>query len=48
MHLTGDLVALLDDLGEEKAVFVGHDWGSMVVWAAGAARTRTASRVSSG
>ena len=31
-HLTGDLVALLDDLGEEQAVFVGHDWGSMVVW----------------
>ncbi|MFC5950886.1 alpha/beta fold hydrolase [Pseudonocardia lutea] len=31
-HLTGDLVALLDDLGEERAVFVGHDWGAMVVW----------------
>jgi pimeloyl-ACP methyl ester carboxylesterase len=32
LHLTGDLIALLDELGEEKAVFVGHDWGSMVVW----------------
>jgi pimeloyl-ACP methyl ester carboxylesterase len=31
-HLTGDLLALLDDLGEERAVFVGHDWGAMVVW----------------
>ena len=31
-HLTGDLLALLDDIGEEQAVFVGHDWGSMVVW----------------
>lgn len=30
-HLTGDLVGLLDELGEERAVFVGHDWGSMVV-----------------
>lgn len=30
-HLTGDLVALLDELGERRAVFVGHDWGSMVV-----------------
>jgi epoxide hydrolase A/B len=30
--LTGDLVALLDDVGEQRAVFVGHDWGSMVVW----------------
>ena len=33
VHLTGDLVALLDSIGEETAVFVGHDWGSMVVWA---------------
>ena len=31
-HLTGDLVALLDALGIEKAVFVGHDWGGLVVW----------------
>lgn len=30
-HLTGDLIGLLDELGEERAVFVGHDWGSMVV-----------------
>ena len=33
-HLTGDLVGLLDALGLERAVFVGHDWGSMVVWQA--------------
>ena len=32
-HLTGDLVGLLDELGEPQAVFVGHDWGSMVVGA---------------
>lgn len=32
VHLTDDLIALLDDLGREKAVFVGHDWGSMAVW----------------
>ncbi|EMI52697.1 alpha/beta fold hydrolase [Rhodopirellula sallentina] len=31
-HLTGDLVALLDHFGYENAVFVGHDWGAMVVW----------------
>ena len=30
-HLTDDLLGLLDDIGAEKAVFVGHDWGSMVV-----------------
>lgn len=32
LHLTGDLVGLLDELGEEQAILVGHDWGSMVVW----------------
>jgi pimeloyl-ACP methyl ester carboxylesterase len=31
-HLTGDLVGLLDRLGIERAVFVGHDWGGFVVW----------------
>ncbi len=31
-ELTGDLVALLDALDIEKAVFVGHDWGGFVVW----------------
>ena len=30
-HLTDDLLGLLDDIGAEQAVFVGHDWGSMVV-----------------
>lgn len=35
-QLTGDLVRLLDDLGVERAVFVGHDWGGFVVWAMGA------------
>ncbi|MFZ5720214.1 MAG: alpha/beta fold hydrolase [Pseudomonadota bacterium] len=33
-HLTGDLVALLDHLGVEKAIFCGHDWGGIVVWQA--------------
>lgn len=31
-ELTGDLVALLDALEIEKAVFVGHDWGGFVTW----------------
>ncbi|WNJ17437.1 alpha/beta hydrolase [Pontibacter sp. G13] len=31
-HLTGDLTALLDRYGYEQAIFVGHDWGAMVVW----------------
>ncbi len=32
-HLCGDLVALLDARGIERAVFVGHDWGGFVAWA---------------
>jgi pimeloyl-ACP methyl ester carboxylesterase len=31
-HLTGDLVGMLDALGIERAVFVGHDWGGTVAW----------------
>lgn len=31
--LTSDLEALLDAKGIEKAVFCGHDWGGLVVWA---------------
>ncbi|HEY8547151.1 MAG TPA: alpha/beta hydrolase [Acidimicrobiales bacterium] len=31
VHLTDDLLALLDHLGEEQAVVVGHDWGAMVL-----------------
>jgi pimeloyl-ACP methyl ester carboxylesterase len=33
--LTGDLCGLLDHFGYDKAVFVGHDWGAMVVWELG-------------
>jgi pimeloyl-ACP methyl ester carboxylesterase len=29
----GDMLALLEALGGERAVWVGHDWGSPVVWA---------------
>ena len=30
--LTGDLLGLLDHFGYQDAVFVGHDWGAIVVW----------------
>jgi soluble epoxide hydrolase/lipid-phosphate phosphatase len=30
--ICGDLVNLLDAMGYDKAVFVGHDWGGAVVW----------------
>ncbi len=32
--LTGDLVGLLDDVGAQRAVWIGHDWGGPVVWSA--------------
>jgi pimeloyl-ACP methyl ester carboxylesterase len=31
-HITGDLAGLVDHLGVEKAIFVGHDWGGAAVW----------------
>ena len=30
--IVGDMIALLDHLGRDRAVWVGHDWGSPVVW----------------
>jgi epoxide hydrolase A/B len=32
LHLTGDVLALMDALGEERAVVAGHDWGAPVAW----------------
>ena len=32
LHLTGDMVALLDALKVDNAVVVGHDWGAPVAW----------------
>lgn len=31
-HIACDMIELLDSLGHEKAIWVGHDWGSPVVW----------------
>lgn len=32
LHLVGDIIGLLDTLGAETAVIVGHDWGAPVAW----------------
>ena len=32
LHLVGDVIALVDALGEESVVLVGHDWGAAVAW----------------
>jgi len=30
--LSADLIGLLDHVGADQAVFIGHDWGAPVVW----------------
>jgi pimeloyl-ACP methyl ester carboxylesterase len=31
-HIVTDMIELLDHLGADKAVWVGHDWGAQIVW----------------
>lgn len=31
-NIAADMVGILDHLGEERAVMVGHDWGAIVAW----------------
>jgi pimeloyl-ACP methyl ester carboxylesterase len=31
-HLSADLIGLLDETGQGQAVFVGHDWGALILW----------------
>jgi pimeloyl-ACP methyl ester carboxylesterase len=38
LHLTGDIVGLINALGETKAVVAGHDWGAPVAWHAALVR----------
>jgi pimeloyl-ACP methyl ester carboxylesterase len=48
-HLVGDVVAMLDVLGADRADVVGHDWGAAVAWhlaATAPARVRTLTAVS--
>ncbi len=32
LHLAGDVIGLLDALGEQQAIVAGHDWGASVAW----------------
>jgi len=32
LHMVGDIVGLLDALGDKTATIVGHDWGAPVAW----------------
>ena len=31
-YLTSDVVAVMDDLGEQSGTLVGHDWGGIIAW----------------
>jgi pimeloyl-ACP methyl ester carboxylesterase len=31
-NITNDMIELIDGLGREKAIWVGHDWGSPIIW----------------
>ncbi|KAL0919763.1 hypothetical protein M5K25_011881 [Dendrobium thyrsiflorum] len=31
-HIVGDIVALIDSLGQDQVFVVGHDWGALVAW----------------
>ncbi|MEX2229376.1 MAG: alpha/beta hydrolase [Dehalococcoidia bacterium] len=31
-HLVGDAAGLVEALGEQRAVVVGHDWGAIIAW----------------
>ena len=37
-HLVSDVVAILDQLGIERAHLVGHDWGAALAWMTGSLR----------
>ena len=32
LDLVGDVIGLIDALGEQRAIVVGHDWGAPVAW----------------
>jgi epoxide hydrolase A/B len=32
MHIVGDMVALVAELGRKQAAIVGHDWGANIAW----------------
>ncbi|KAL3701456.1 hypothetical protein R1sor_019478 [Riccia sorocarpa] len=32
LHLVGDVVALIEALGEKQVYIIGHDWGAVLAW----------------
>lgn len=44
-HLVADVVAVIRDQGEERAVVVGHDWGGMIAWSTAMSRPDAVERL---
>ncbi len=44
LHLTGDMIGVLDALELKQAAIVGHDWGAPVAWHCALFQTRQISR----
>lgn len=44
-HLVGDLVGLVEVMGQAEATLVGHDWGSIITWTAAQLRPDMFTRI---
>jgi pimeloyl-ACP methyl ester carboxylesterase len=43
--LVGDVTAVISDLGRDKAILVGHDWGGAIAWSFAMARPEMLERL---
>jgi pimeloyl-ACP methyl ester carboxylesterase len=44
-HLTNDLIELAEQYGQQQVIYVGHDWGSFIVWELGRLRPERAKAI---
>lgn len=44
-HLTNDLIEIAEQYGQKQVIYVGHDWGSFIVWELGRLRPERAKAI---
>lgn len=44
-HLTNDLIEIAEQYGQQQVIYVGHDWGSFIVWELGRLRPERAKAI---
>jgi len=44
-HLTNDLIEIAEQYGQQQVMYVGHDWGSFIVWELGRLRPERAKAI---